>query len=33
MTIHDLRGKENSVNLDTNALEVIKYEGSMQEEL
>jgi hypothetical protein len=32
VTIHDLRGKENSVDLDTNALEVIKYEGSIQEE-
>jgi hypothetical protein len=31
VTIHDLRGKENSVNLDTNALEVVKYNGSVQE--
>lgn len=31
LTIRDLRGKENSVNLDTNALEVMKYNGSIQE--
>lgn len=31
VTIRDLRGKENSVNLDTNALEVVKYNGSIQE--
>ncbi|CAF3303463.1 unnamed protein product [Rotaria sp. Silwood2] len=30
--IHDLRGKEKSVNLDTNALEVVKYDGYIQEE-
>lgn len=28
--IHDLRGKEDSVNLDTNGLEVVKYNGSVQ---
>ena len=32
MTIHDLRGRETSVDLDTNALEVLKYNGSIQEE-
>ena len=32
LTIHDLRGKENSVNLDTNAFEVFTYNGSVQEE-
>ena len=32
VTIHDLRGKEKSVDLATNALEVLKYEGSMQEQ-
>jgi hypothetical protein len=32
VTIHDLQGKEKSVNLDTNAFEVLKYEGSIQEE-
>ncbi|CAF0811187.1 unnamed protein product [Adineta steineri] len=32
ITIHDLRGKETSVNLDTNAIEVAKYNGSIQEE-
>jgi len=32
VTIHDLRGKENSVNLDTHAFELVKYEGSIQEE-
>ncbi len=32
VTIHDLRGKQNRVDLDTNALEVLKYEGSTQEE-
>ncbi|CAF3704942.1 unnamed protein product [Rotaria sp. Silwood1] len=32
ITIHDLRGKEKSVNLDTNALEVLEYNGSIQEE-
>ena len=31
ITIHDLRGKEDSVNLDANALEVVKYNGSIQE--
>lgn len=31
VTIHDLRGKESSVDLDTNAFEVIKYNGSIQE--
>ncbi|UJR17108.1 hypothetical protein I4U23_004004 [Adineta vaga] len=30
--IHDLRGKENSVNLDTNALEIVNYNGSIQKE-
>jgi hypothetical protein len=30
--IHDLRGKEDSINLDTNAVEVVKYNGSIQEE-
>ncbi|CAF1141663.1 unnamed protein product [Adineta ricciae] len=30
--IHDLRGKENSVDLDTNAFEVLKYNGSIQAE-
>jgi hypothetical protein len=32
VTIHDLRGKENTVDLDTNGLEVLKYDGSIQEE-
>jgi hypothetical protein len=32
VTIHDLRGKEKSVDRDTNALEVHKYEGSIQAE-
>ncbi|CAF1210543.1 unnamed protein product [Rotaria sordida] len=32
VTIHDLRGKEKSVNLDTNALEVTKYNGCIKEE-
>jgi hypothetical protein len=32
MTIHDLRGKEKSVDLDTNAFEILKYDGSIQEE-
>lgn len=31
ITIRDLRGKEDSVNLDANALEVMKYNGSIQE--
>jgi hypothetical protein len=32
VTIHDLRGKENSVNLDTNGFEVVKYNGCIHEE-
>ena len=32
MAIHDLRGKENTVNLDTNGLEVMKYNGAIHEE-
>ncbi len=32
VTIHDLRGKEKSVNLDTNGLEVLEYHGNIQEE-
>jgi hypothetical protein len=32
VTIHDLRDKEKSVNLDANAFEVLKYDGSIQEE-
>lgn len=32
MTIHDLRGKEKSVDIDTNAFEVLRYDGSIQEE-
>ncbi|CAF1146214.1 unnamed protein product [Didymodactylos carnosus] len=32
VTIHDLRDKEKTVHLDTNALEVLKYDGSIQEE-
>jgi hypothetical protein len=32
VTIHDLRGKEKNVNLDTNGLEVLTYNGSIQEE-
>ena len=32
VTIQDLRGKEKSVDFDTNALEVLKYEGSMQDQ-
>ncbi|CAF1454456.1 unnamed protein product [Adineta steineri] len=32
VTIRDLRGKEKSVNLDTNALEVLKYQGSVHGE-
>ena len=32
VTIHDLRGKEKSVNLDIAGFEVIKYSGSIQEE-
>lgn len=30
--IYDLRGKENSVNLDTNGLEILKYNGFIQGE-
>jgi hypothetical protein len=32
VTIQDLRGVEKSVNLDTNGFEVIKYNGSIQDE-
>ena len=32
VTIHDLRGKEKSVNLDRNGFEVMKYDGAIQEE-
>jgi len=32
VTIHDLRDKEHSFNLDTNGFEVAKYNGFMQEE-
>jgi hypothetical protein len=32
ISIHDLRGKEKSVNLDTNGFEIVKYNGSIQEE-
>lgn len=32
MTIHDLRNNEKSVDLDTNAFEILKYDGSIQEE-
>ncbi|CAF2080883.1 unnamed protein product [Rotaria magnacalcarata] len=32
MTIYDLRGKEKSVDLDKNAFEILKYDGSIQEE-
>ena len=32
ITIHDLRGRESSVNLDKNGFEVAKYEGSIQED-
>ena len=32
VTIQDLRGKERSVNLDTNGFEVVKYNGSILEE-
>ena len=32
VTIQDLRGIEKSVNLDTNGFEVVKYNGSIQEE-
>jgi hypothetical protein len=32
LTIHDLRGKETSVNLDTNGLELFTYNGFIQEE-
>lgn len=32
VAIHDLRGKEKSVSLDTNAFEVLKYDGSIQED-
>jgi hypothetical protein len=32
VTIHDFRGKEMSVNLDTNGLEVLEYNGNIQEE-
>ena len=31
MTIHDLRGKEKSFNLDTHGFEVLPYHGSVQE--
>ncbi|CAF0853184.1 unnamed protein product [Adineta steineri] len=31
VAIHDLRGKEKSVNLDTNAFELLNYDESMQE--
>lgn len=32
VTIHDLRGKDKSVNLDRNGFEVAKYDGAIQEE-
>lgn len=32
VTMQDLRGKEKSVNLDTNGFEMAKYNGSIQEE-
>lgn len=32
MTIHDLRGRETSVSIDTNGFEILKYNGSIQEE-
>ncbi|CAF2374634.1 unnamed protein product [Rotaria sp. Silwood2] len=32
LTIHDLRDKETSVNLDINAIEVCKYEGEINDE-
>ncbi|CAF0918250.1 unnamed protein product [Adineta steineri] len=32
VTIHDLRGKENSVDLDTNGFEILKYNGSIHDE-
>ena len=32
IAIYDLRGKENTVSLDTNGLEVMKYNGSIHEE-
>ncbi len=31
ITIHDLRGKENSVNLDQNGFEILKYEGHVHD--
>ena len=32
VTIHDLRGKENIVDLDTNGFEILKYDRHMHEE-
>lgn len=32
MTIHDLRSNEKSVDLDTNAFEILNYDGSIQQE-
>jgi hypothetical protein len=32
VTIHDLRGKESSVDLDTHGFEVLKYDGDIHEE-
>ncbi|CAF4456464.1 unnamed protein product [Rotaria sp. Silwood2] len=32
VTIHDLRGKENTVNLDTHGFEILKYDGNIHDE-
>ncbi|CAF3374514.1 unnamed protein product [Rotaria sp. Silwood2] len=32
VTIHDLRGKENSVNIDTHGFEIMKYDGNIHNE-
>jgi len=32
MTLHDLRDRENNVDLDTNGFEILKYNGNIQEE-
>ncbi|CAF5111056.1 unnamed protein product, partial [Rotaria sp. Silwood1] len=31
VTIHDLRGRENTVDLDTNGFEILKYDGLIHE--
>ncbi|CAF1208337.1 unnamed protein product [Rotaria sp. Silwood1] len=32
ITIHDLRGKENIIDLDTNGFEILKYDGDIHDE-